>query len=232
MSKIRVCVKMPNDIPNLYGWWDASDFNSLSNGTSITTWPDKSGNGLDFVYNPNSLIGSPIPSMVPSAKQVDGNGRSVLAGIGKYDLSLNIFALMPITIFCVFKFNDLSLNTIALGANPGGNVFEINTLSTKLNIYQSSAKTSSVNNIDTVTYNQIAYILTNTASQKQTRINGYDIPTVTNSLSSLDMLFLNYRNFSSNRGDSNWCEIIIYNRALSNSEFRSVDRYLKFKWGL
>jgi len=217
MGVIRVGVKRPTDLSNLYGWWDATDFQGLANGTTINTWSDKSGSGFDFNF-----------STVSGTKQVGNNGYSVIQG-GRYKttgLNLGTSTLSAFTIFIVVKAFATNNNAIfgcaqdivtfgAAGSNQF--VFWPGSINGK--------------NVDTVLYHRFTARLSTVASQRLYRLD--EVSYIAGSTpSNINDIWLNERPSGLGFGANTFAEIVLYNRALSAQEVGQIERYLQFKWSL
>ncbi len=217
----KVNVKFPNEISGLLAWWDANDLKALSNGTIIDSWSDKSGNG--YVFNYNTL---------KSVKQTDSNGYTVLAGGGRYNCTIDLGSTkQPFTFFIVFKANSVGYN-IVLSTYDGGSNFLIAGNGTSFITLYYQNFPNPLGNYDIINRHQLNTVVSAIPSERVQKFDGIEYPVVANTITTLTGLSLNWRNSDGNYGLTDYYEIIIYNRKLSNNEIRLMERYLKFKWGL
>ena len=48
IGQVSIPISSPPSLSNLVGWWDASQIAGVTDGATLTDWPDKSGNGYDL----------------------------------------------------------------------------------------------------------------------------------------------------------------------------------------
>ncbi len=223
MGKIRVGVIRPNELIGIYAWYDANEFFSLSAGTQISTWTDKSGNGFNLNWeNYNSQPNK-------STKQIGPNGYSILSGAGVYKTSgMTMGANQPITFFNVYKANNI--NNAVFGTPQDATLFGLIIGTTVTRVFYGSAG-NVVNTGDTTNYHQMTTVVSTSSTQRVLRYDRNNIIVTANNNNTITDLWLNTRpvGFGGN-GSNNHCEIIIYNRALSLQEIGQIEKYLKFKW--
>lgn len=218
----RVNVKFPNEISGLLAWWDAKDFDSLSAGTSITTWNDKSGNGNNFTYNPPA---SPL-NFAASTKQLDSKGNSVVSGSGKYDCTISLSNSAGFTFFNVYRKRSAIYECVFSSFEGNNNFLLID------NNFMANSASSPVGGQDDITNTfQLTVRASTVAAQRLVKQNGINYTQSQNTFS-LTGLFLNWRGTFGNYGINDHSEMIIFNRLLSDNEVMLMERYLKFKWGL
>lgn len=218
---------LPNEVPSLYGWWDASDFKDLTDGTEINTWSDKSGNGFDL--NWENYNGQSNKSL----KQKGSNDNACLSGAGIYKTSgMSLGANQPFTFFIVFKANSASNNAV-FGSTQDAAAFGLINANGASNLFLASAISLLMNPPDTTSYHQLTSLCSTSANE---RVLNFDMKKITmsyNNISGITNLWLNSRTVGNGgNGSNNHCEIIIYNRAITFQEIRQIERYLNFKWQL
>lgn len=214
---IGVAIKKPNEIPNLYGWWDMADSNNVVDGTGLTSLLDKSGNAFDF----NLRSGS------PSLKQTGANGNAVLRGNGIYDSTITLNGASPFTTFILFK--NIGNTFSILGSSGDATGFGLINISSEIKVYQGSG---SVGIPSDSNYHQFSWVTSNTSSQRIVRIDGSNKTPLANNIGSISFLTLNNRGVFPSNGNNEFAEIIIFNHVLSIQEIRQIERYLQFKWGV
>jgi|694.fasta_scaffold77935_3 hypothetical protein len=203
----------PIVVSGLQLWLDASDTNSLATLTNapssnVGTWGDKSGFGRHALNT--DLNNTPV--RIDNAK----NGKTVLRFNGTTS-RLNIFRQIPMgDSFAVFKRSANNQTVFQRGDNANfrgflGSAYPGFTTHLTYRVNNGSAANAAPTTATGANY----FIVQGTSVQYSlgTIIVGYDYPAYA---------FLN--------GDV--CEILIYNKTLSENERLFVLNYLNFKWAI
>jgi hypothetical protein len=230
----RVGVKYPNEIPNLYGWYDMNDLTENETYyTSASTINDKSGNGNHILggYNTGATTNSII-------KRLSNNGNKVLDGsyLGMIPVSSTGNTTSAHTLFIVHSYNN-TVNLTGLGCNnPAGSQYETNYDNVNKRVRTVINNMTFASPIGKIEYDQL--IQTNITYNRprvnlKVRTNEVNLTNNdSNAYPNFSFLLLNNRGAFGNGGNTKVAEIIIYNRPLSIDEVKQIERYLKFKWDL
>ena len=247
---------VPTSISGCALWLDAADAMTITRtGVNVSGWNDKSGNGVNMVYDTttagpliyNSAGFNNSPSITFSTS---ASGRSALIRSSGINLSgtasLSIYTVLnPSTnsasfprILSFFSGDDFSGGTLS-GFNIG-----LTNATTTANIiirrppetFSYSVGSANTNVISSVIFN--SNVSQNAAvplNRTGISINGNAFETV--SISGTN--FLNYSSFRIGGGPNttdifsgNISEILIFRRALTLPEHQQIEGYLAWKWGL
>lgn len=239
----------PADLPGLALWLDAADAASISlNGSAVTQWNDKSGNGRHFAQG----TAAQQPAYVPGAH----NGRAALRFDGVNDrLGLGVNSLLRAA-------PGLTCYVVALTTGSGGQIaFWVENNRTLNQARLQIAKTSAAGNNHTLGHRRldtqslvalqsgstweedILYCvggITDWAAQTHTiRLDGAQAAHQTSTGTSGTFSDTNSSSayVGTNRsGDVPWegdiCEVILLPRALTPTEIIKLETYLLQKWGI
>ena len=211
----------PTNYANLRCWYDASDSSTITHSANdVTQWNDKSGNGLHL----NVKVGT-ITTNINTL-----NGKNVINTMsGNLDTNLGTINYNTHTIFIVCNTLDGNQTDI-LGKFAGTN--DVLFMRVGSNIFRSHYQ----NDGGTVVIDSTA-IFTTTAtilSHKLDATTSYNyVDTVVKTLSAAGARSTTGRTVSVGGRTTNTCtyaEILIYERALSDTEFADIGSYLKAKW--
>ncbi len=243
----------PSGITNLQLWLDASDPNGNSvlpaNGTTITSWKDKSGNNKHtYLYNSGSGYVSPVYYQ----NQINGKGvirftrgSSGIIGSG-YAAPLDIRAMTnpEVTMFTVYKQGTRVGDQAVWGCDNGGfDRFFFSSRVTDFDKGSVSIGNSSPFLVDVTGAGQLGTVKCLTAVYSKAGgaggsaiyFNGQLVTSFT------DYTTLGTDALADVRvgldGDDNFyngdiAEMIIYNRKLTACEITQVNRYLNTKYGV
>lgn len=245
---------LPNQIPNLNLWYDASVSNAAfvqnssglapSSGQTIRSWLDKLGFGRDA----NQSNSNKQPTWL--ANQQNGLGALQFDGAGD-TLTLNPIAwslsLPGQTTFVVFKLNGQADQMHIQSTNTGG--FAFNLSGTSWAVETAGALAVSGQGSDTTNYHYMGMIFdgtqtnANVTTQNNDRIKfrfdgaqqALTFATNANATTSPTANTLNVgADDNGNAGYLNGLigEIMIWTRTLSAVEITQVENYLKNKWGI
>lgn len=228
----------PRHMSGLAAWYDASQITGLSDGASVSTWTDQSGNGLDLTmtgsptYETNEVGGLPV---------VRFNGTSQYGS--HTDPGGASYAAATLTVFAVAKMTDstpAALQAICgyghsaagagyrwrLAVNPAGS-FELginNTGYTSTYVPATTTLTS---------FTPISY-------RTDTRWVGLHTNIVADETdgaaitypSNVGFFVGSDEGFTPNYFAGDIAEILVFSRALSQSEIHDVEHYLAIKYSL
>lgn len=113
----------PTSIPNLVGWWKASDFDNVVDGTEIVQWYDHSP-----MNRPVTAVGSAGSRMIVQRNAINGNMTAVKGNAQRgFKTNMNVVgsALTSKTVWSIFlvvSFTSLNTTTESniFGFNCGG----------------------------------------------------------------------------------------------------------------
>lgn len=235
----------PRTIPTCALWLDASDrlsFSpSLTVGTTITQWNDKSGNN----HNAVKQTGSPRPGTIAGDQ---GRLTVYFDGSSAFKSTLSVGSTTPVTVFVVAASDAppntsfrtaLSLNSYSGARGSMLNVYE----GTNDNWWFSGGTTGTDGTTSTVTFTRRRwYIVANywSASSTQINIDGTAYTASSSAPSSLQasatcLVGATVTSASSTTLSEFWngfiAEVIVYTTTLRASERRQVEGYLAWKWG-
>ena len=247
----------PLDIPDCILWLDGADKTTMtpsnpSSGTSITTWRDKSSNGV--FYSSGAVPGqSPYVCAAPTYASTGGllfnptvsstftnNVTQGLNAVGGYSLNLT-----GSTLFVVARANGATISYynsyITWYSSTNGQFFDFDA--------NGSAGYTDVNaDSGGLGYNyQTNYTLTNAVTIQCLRLSTTGASTFINGAIAATSTFnSNYTQTANPNSTTVWIgnqapgarsfsgtiyELLIFNTALSTSQRQQVDGYLGWKWG-
>lgn len=228
----------PKSLSGLMAWHDAADTASITHASgSVSQWNDKSGNGNHWTQS--TMANQPFTGTrsLNGRNVIDFNatGQDFMVGAS----GLHSVSAANNTLFVVNTFDATGNNMVLIDGKQAVFSNRIWGLSmipagTQINGQSGSYGTQSPLNI---TYDSGAHILclrrNGTTSGVVTYRDGAAGTPGTGSDVALDAVFLG-RNFSGGYDylDGLVAEVIVYNRALTNSEMNRVGAYLSGKWGL
>lgn len=245
MSYCRDMIATYNAVPKsgLKLWLDATYITGLSDGTAITTWNDRSGNGYNAAqsdsakkptYKVNILNGKPV---------VRFDGGDELALSSGFDMLKNVGGF---TTIAVGKFGNPELNEtfVKIGSGAGTSRAMLIKAGTKLTVAgrrldaESPIKNLESNNVVSLVYHKIytgiidfansnAYLYqNNVADGVNTNFSTDGNTENTNST------FIGIGGAGSEFLSGDIAELVVYNRTLSNNEITQINKYLSVKWGI
>jgi len=234
---------------NLNLWLDATKL-SLTNGASVSTWNDLSGN------NRNATAGT-SPTFSASNSAFNNLPTVHFNGSNQYlNVNLTFLANSPYTIFAVTAKNSSNTPAYFLGNSTGSGQHNITLQcgwvgNTTLQLAQYSNDLH-LDNVPTYTGAEVGclyqakfdqtgsvgaaghYLSYSDSSATFSSSNGNTTPLGSSNSGTIGQAYL----FNNNNGyHNNWFngdigEILVYNAALTDSQRQSVDAYLNAKWGL
>jgi hypothetical protein len=205
----------PTSFSNLQVWYDGADplgtGTAPSNGTSITTWVDKSSSGNSATAGATAAV-------------YDATSRSVYFGgsTSNYNTSYSA-SLSNETVFMVGMITTNTSTTPGLAASDtGGRSFTFNPLAnSSRNVAWGSKTTSDTRNMITLG----SY--TNASNTGTVYLDGGR-----ETAASVILSYTSGRTTQLTGNYANFYEIIAYNRPLSTDDRQTVEGYLAWKWGL
>jgi acetoacetate decarboxylase len=229
-------------ISGLRLWLDGSDplatGTAPANGTSITSWKDKSGNSAHATSSGTCVY----QSFSKSIGLTSGSYSNTTISAGTFDSAIFIFA--------VYKIKGTGTNA---GYNPLitrsratyniGNPDMFNNARYYMTGLTTWAGVSSSYHLDnsTSTQNIFAYSMNQPTNNISEWTNGtsntitgtYTLPPNMDSINSFNGIYIGTRgdNFTG-PSTGNFSEILIYNTPLTNTQRQDIEGYLGWKWGL
>ena len=238
-------IYQPNTIENLFAWYDFQDTSTitLTGGTDISQVLDKSGN--DYTLTPNVNV--------PTYQQVgSGNLSSFYAmyDVNGTALRHNLSTPVSLTDYTIFVVNDFEFGD---GVRPSVSITSGDTLTdlTWLSTYGIGIRSiSGTHQFYGGVQRQVlgasidpsnnAFITTSKGEisvDVEGNLYGVDNYTTTATLTPLTFSATTFDNIwvgdvftSYSVGDRNICEVIMYDRALTDDEYNGVVEYLKNKY--
>jgi hypothetical protein len=230
------------DRTGLIGWWDANEIAYNNFGSNVvTSWEARRGGGGPTITNISSnsvayLRKATNPLTNTTCQFVDFNNGipSIMANLSPISISSP-----DISIFIVTTGNYNSSGTAVYTPEDItiGSAYDVPTQSIKMNLLNSTTNLTSRN---------IFYLSTYSITTNRTD-NIFSIPNYTagNNTLTADIFGLSdsisYLSIGGNYNDSTGvsssffqnsiCELLIYNKVLSNGEYTNILAYLQSKWG-
>lgn len=220
----------PKSISGLSLWLDAADASTITTGTGVSEWRDKSATGSTWTQATGNNQ--------PSTGTATINGRNVVVFDGTNDslsASAPLNTSMPLTMFVVQRISTATIAgmTYAAGTGDAFNVRQAGSTSGFLEIiagggrvFLGSSNRTGINDIVSVTFPSAtdASLFVNGASQSPLT-NATLKPTLTGT------------HYIGRRADGFYlngqvAEIVAYATELSTSQRRAVEAYLGKKWGI
>ncbi len=227
---------------NLQLWLDGSDVDGnnapdvLANGSSVTTWFDKSGNGFNATSSgisaPTYVSVAPNLGGAPALRFDNGGngGNNLLTNAGV----MGTFGSSEATMFTVYNAN----------LPTGNNHFGISTTGTAANevdlfaagSFNGDFRASRLNNLNlgfpTTTGAHIKGVQTSAANGWRLSVDGVPTPTQPHNFATAGALTLGRSNHGSSRFDGEIAEVLIYNSDLSQADYNQTVNYLSAKYGI
>jgi len=229
----------PLDIPNLAGWWDASDTSTITeSGGSVSQWDDKSGNGLH--------VTQAVSAEQPSTGLATQNSLNVLSLDGSQYLknaSPNLDS--DLTIVCVFKVVSATNFTMPGPVFGSGNAgrpaeyYDHPSLGRRTNIDTTSATLLGVK-FRTESFNFASWLLTyakDTAASPRVaeysnNVQTFAVDNATAHNVTGQEFFIGRRADGTTTLNGQIGEVLVFDRIISSGERADLASYLAGKWGL
>lgn len=214
----------PKQIAGLQLWLDASDLSSISTGTGVSEWRDKSATGSKWVQaTANNQPATGTQSM---------NGKNVLVFDGSND-ALSTFeplaTSMPVTMFIVQRIvakSDFGMTYAMTGFNYIGQ-----SSTTGKIIWSFGGGTFAEGPTDVSGTNVITTCVVPASGAGDGFINGVRVAGNSNKPVLTGTHYLGRFQFGNN-GNVWIAEVLSYAAALSTSQRQKVESYLGKKWGI
>lgn len=229
LSGTRAAAFSPNDLPQLALWLDAADISTITHtGGAVSQWSDKSANH----HHATQATGTNQPMM-----GIKVNGLNTLTADGGNDFmilpaGLHSIANGPNTFFLVLKNTKTTAQIAIYGVGANSNAYTINFGeggSFTGRQYKHGGQVNYTRALDTTSVHTHAWVRDGLSLRVME--DGEILATGTNATGSpLSALYIMGTGTNRWSGGS-WCELLIYNRALSNKEINDVGLYLGRKWG-
>jgi hypothetical protein len=216
---------VPTDLDNLWLWFDATEL-ALSNGATVSSWPDLSGAG-------RNLTATGTPTYAAAGL---GTGHPSVSFPGSARLDTAAFAALsgPLTMFLVAQADDLAATqTITDGEDTSASgrlgIFKLGT-----DTWSISRNTSLNGTVGAAVHTPVllraAY---GVAGSTSLRVDGVEVIAPGNAGSASPVKLRIGANFSgANFFTGDIGEILLYSRTLDAGEITQVEDYLTAKWGL
>ncbi len=215
-------------------WLDAADFIGNSNGISISTWSDKSGNGNDFTQGSTSLQPKWYNYTTPILRFDGANDFMKNSGIAGLNTNTQ-------TQFIVFESTSANHYGILWASAYSEHNSLLQTFRTSGGLMRSWVKNSAASSIKIDdAHSTNTQIWTSTwdgvgAQEIQAFRDGNDLGTTTNAGNTATGNFKNRVGSAtngSNKFNGDIAEIISYSKVLNSAERRIVENYLSTKHGI
>jgi hypothetical protein len=237
----------PLNLPNLKAWYDASDLSTITGGSAVSQWNDKSGNGFDLSQATSTKKPSSGTRTLNGLNTIDYDGTNDILTAATASNWTFLSDSSASTVFAVFILDDTNasafLTTHTIGTTIGYSVFYNAELvafvsnTTADVVYNPTAQTVS-------TGNAYAYWLTDpanatAANRSEIYYNGVlknKNNTATATASSSTPFYA--LSVGGRQGDDAYsmngamCEIIICSGLLSGTDITKTANYLTAKWGV
>jgi hypothetical protein len=230
--------------------WDNNEpfTEPIDDGTAVRLWSDQSGNGYDATQGTSAARPTYIASGLNGLPVVrfDGTDDRLALGASALGILRNVAGA---TVFIAVKYSSTTGNFPSFYASTNGAItsvrLSIRTSTTPT--YQISGRRLDANSVETISSNQAtstSSVIIHTAradyqnTLMQQYINGTldgqktDFQTAGNTSDTDSIGILIGNNGASVFLNGDIAEIILYNRALNDSELAQVHRYLARKWGI
>lgn len=233
-------------IPGLQLWLDANDplgnGSGPEDGTTLTTWYDKSPNEYNAIATGSPVIQTDSLNSLPGIAFVGNTAATIYYTA---PIPPNTFSNAT-TFFVVYKNtgdngNNALLTRSVLGNNIGNpdlyntGITIKNTSSTYgYNGYQGTSVYSTTPSLFQVTIDQVGDVVYEwvTGTEKGVSYDGYGPLTASTADANNDSLYIGTRGDNATSFQGVFYEIIAYSSVLSTEDRKVVEGYLAWKWGL
>ena len=222
----------PTDISGLQLWLDADDSETITlNGSTVSQWDDKSGNG----YNVSQGTASYQPTYTASAL----NSKSVVSFDGSNDVLRNN-SVTPVsgsssrTVFLVYNVTGGAGNGVFTLGNTVNSSARQFVCTREIAIRCFGVTRVFTESNDGTTYMIVTYMLDGTTGNDLAAFKNGSALTVQSTTNGATTLNTAAGIEIPNDGVSgtNIAEILVYDSALSTSDRERVESYLSTKWGI
>lgn len=214
----------PKTLPGLIGWWDANDSASITlNGSNVSEWRDKSGNGFHVTQG----TAADQPAYVASSL----NGKAGLswgtAEGNRLSLSRATISWEPRVTYVVADFD---------GANPFGNFSTLfHHAGLMAGALGSTTNQTGATNWSNLTLNKAAssqVLLPDILSPFFMRATLASSALAVGSLSTLSFVIGLWRGTTTRGWAGSIYEMLVFSASLSEAQDSALKAYIKAKWGI
>jgi hypothetical protein len=218
----------PQSIQNLIAWYAADRISGISNGASVSSWPDLSGNGNNLSQATGANQPTYLVSSINGRPAVSFNGTSSVMSLpGAFSAGNNN------TLFCVFQPTTASIGGLLDSAPATSNVYRNYTAGSWE--WNANAPTFPLTLLNA---NPVLIGLTaSLAPSRQVLYERNNMLISTNTNASTAAMAWTNPVIGNVNGAAPWysgtiAELLIYNRSLLAAERTLIAQYLSAKWGI
>lgn len=212
----------PLDLPNLQGWWDASDDGSFtySSGVVVSQWADLSGNGRHLAQS----SGAAQPSRNGTQNGLD---TVVFDGAGDYMDTAGFTISQPFTFLVACKITDGTSGFMSGGS--GGNSPQMFTQGSNLWTYAGSVGITSFNIEDTAA----CLVATFNGASSLAYRDGTASSTLSIGTEGFTLLRLAERQLNGSYWlEGQMFELAIVSGVIADADREAWDEYIAAKWAI
>jgi len=235
-------LKTPKQLSNCIAWFDASTSSEMvASSNIVTAWNDKSGNNYSF--NSAQLSALPANNFSPlyTANAINGLGSLYFDGSNDYmfvNSGMGLANAVAYTSFVVLSPRYFNASQVAVGLQATSGTWEFFAYWAGLDDFRAGFDAGAVQ-VQTTSRNDNRPFINSTVrngTSANAYINGFQYATITTVASTVNSgvarLGIGANTYANGSAPYKGyiSEIIIYNRALSTTEVRQVERYLSKKW--
>ena len=209
-------------LPNLAAWYKSDAITGFTDGTSLTSWVDSSGNGNTMAPSGNA----PLYYNTTSARLINGKPAVWFASaIGEGMATVTSTVAQPLTLYAVAKFPTGSASGQFITDSVGNGECVLGADTTTWGCYAGSWQNGSAvdNNLD-----QFSLVLNGVSSLL--RVNGVLQASGTAGTDGYTGLYVGKGQFGQ-YWNGPIVEIMLYSVAHSGAQIAAVEAYLNAKWG-
>jgi hypothetical protein len=223
---------LPNQITGLFAWYKADAIVGLTDGQSVTSWLDSSGNA--------NTLGSVNTAPLYKVNQVNGLPSVVFAGNGTTTGSAalrtgNITLAQPYTVIMVVNYTSSSFFMTAWSSSGINLRGYMNLTASKWGMLAPTQLNSAT--AETITTYQIAEFIVN-GNSSQILVNGTSRASGAAGAGGFSASGFQIGNYDGSIGSSTqtwaggFAEVIIYSNAISSSDRTNLETYLRSKYNI
>lgn len=223
----------PTDLAGCIGWFDAGQIAGATNGGSLASWPDMSGNSNDATQATSGKKPKWWSSGPPAG--VNPNGLPVVyfgqAGATTYLDTPSLSDPAECTIFLLAQLTGGGDGNAFIDKAAGGTgrVVCYTATATQLELYAGTSLDGTIANAP-MTPSVLAFV--SNGGSSLVRLNGATIASGNAGTNSLGSARIGAANSGSVGIAGSLAEVIIYSRALNATDYGQVEAYLNTKYGL
>ena len=235
-------IKTPRQLSGCITWFDASTSNEMvASSNIVSAWNDKSGNNYSF--NSAQLSALPASNYSPlyTANAVNGLGSLYFDGSNDYmyvNSGMGLASAVAYTSFVVLSPRYFNAAQVAIGLQATSGTWEFFAYWAGLDDFRAGFDAGAVL-VQTTSRNDnrpFIHSIVRNGTSANAYLNGYQFATNTTVASTVNSgvarLGIGANTYANGSAPYKGyiCEIIIYNRALSDTERYQVQNYLSNKW--